>query len=256
VAAASRARQDEEFGKVRLLSRSIGQFGPTVLAAILISGCSSPALISTGQVAIMQPDTLPAPTEADLVAGTRRQLIGPGDTLSVDVFGLPELSRQVLVDANGDVALPLAGTIEVSGMAPEQIAHVVEERLRSGYVRAPQVTVGVVEMVSQAVIVSGEVKRPGFYPVIGKSTLMTAIARAEGTTSVADPKHVVVFRTVGGQQMAALYDLRSIRLGAYSDPQIYTNDVVVVGESTARALFPQIAQISSALLTPLVTVLR
>jgi len=85
--------------------------------------------------------------------------------------------------------------------------------------------------------------------------LPRAIARAQGLSDVADAKHVVIFRTVDSRRMAALYDLRSIRLGAYEDPEVYPNDVIVVGESEARRLFPQIMQGVSLLVGPLVTVL-
>ena len=87
-------------------------------------------------------------------------------------------------------------------------------------------------------------------------TLMRAIARAGGTSDFADATHVVVFRTVEGRPMAALYDLRAIRLAAYQDPDVYPNDVIVVGESQARRIFPQILQASGLLLTPVVALLN
>ena len=195
------------------------------------------------------------PPVADLIAGERPHYVGPFDEISVDVLGLPELSRQVRVDAAGHVAVPLAGSIDVTGKSPEELALVIEDRLRSSYVRDPHVTVTVTETVSQTMTVDGEVRTPGIYPVIGRMTLMKAIASAQGTSDIAQTSHVVVFRRVEGQQMAALYDLRAIRLGAYRDPDIYTIDVVVVGESNARRLFPQILQAAGLLMTPLVTVL-
>jgi polysaccharide biosynthesis/export protein len=227
-----------------------------LLSLLVLSGCASPKLIDTGEVAIVSPAGLPPPTEADLTAGVRPNLIGPGDSISVEVFGLAELSREVRVDAEGNVALPLAGTMSVLGKTPAEFSAEVEERLRANYVREPQVTVGVTQVVSQVVTVDGAVRRPGVYPVVGQMTLMRAIARAEGTTDFARTSHVVVFRTVEGQQMAALYDLRAIRLGAYQDPQVYTNDVVVVGDSAALRLFPSILQASGLLLSPLVTLLN
>ena len=208
-----------------------------------------------GPVSVVSPGELPAPAESDLMAGARPHLVGPGDTLSVNVLGLPELSEQVRVDSSGKIALPLAGSIDVRGLQPEEIARAVEVRLRSNHVRQPSVAVGILDIVSQAVTVSGEVKKPGVYPVIGPSTLMRAVARAEGTSDYANSRHVVVFRTVNGRPMAALYDLQAITLGASVDPQIYSNDVVVVGESTARRLFPQIASMAGLLVTPLVTIL-
>jgi len=225
---------------------------PVVLA---LAACSSPGLIDTGQVGITTPEALPPPTVADLTDGTRPHFVGPFDEIAVDVLGLPELSRQVRVDANGDVQVPIAGSVSVVGKSPEELATVIEDRLRASYVKNPKVTVTVTETVSQTITIDGEVRTPGIYPVLGRMTLIRAIASAQGTTDIADTNHVVVFRRVEGRQMAALYDLRAIRLGAYQDPQIYTNDVVVVGESNARRLFPQILQAAGLIMTPLITVL-
>jgi polysaccharide export outer membrane protein len=235
----------------RLVARLLA---PLPLLAIM--GCASPKMIDTGRVTIVEAEALPAPQQADLIVDTRPQLIGPGDVISVEVFGLSELSREVRVDSDGHIALPLAGALNVSGLNPETIARDVETRLQANFVRDPRVSVGIVEAVSQVVTVDGEVNRPGAYPVTGESTLMRAIARAQGASVNADAKHVVIFRTVEGQQMAALYDLRAIRLGAYADPQVYPNDVVVVGESTARRIFPVLANMSSLLISPLVAILN
>jgi len=223
--------------------------------ALVVTGCSSPKLAENGEVAVVSSASLPAPTEADLTLGARPHLIGPGDVVSIEVFALPELSREVRVDASGNVSLPLAGTVSALGSTPEELAAAVQSRLRANYVRDPRVTVGVVETVSQVVTLEGEVTRPGVYPVVGRMTLMRAIARAEGTSDIAAANHVVIFRTVEGQSMAALYDLRAIRLAAYSDPEVYSNDVIVVGESTARRVFPQIIQAAGLIMTPLITIL-
>jgi len=212
-------------------------------------------MIDTGAVGIVTPAELPPPTRQDQAGGERVHLVGPFDRLSVEVYGIADLTRSVQVDAGGQISLPLAGVLDVGGKTPPEIATLVEERLRAGYVREPQVTVSVLETVSQVVTVDGEVRTPGQYPVPGRMTLMQAIARAQGTSEFAATNRVVVFRRVDGHPMAALYDLRAIRLGAYDDPEIFPNDVVVVGESQARRIFPQILQAATLLITPLITIL-
>jgi len=47
-------------------------------------------------------------------------------------------------------------------------------------------------------------------------------------------KNVIVFRTVNGQKMAAMFDLQAIRSGRTPDPEIFGNDIVVVGESEVQ----------------------
>jgi polysaccharide biosynthesis/export protein len=228
------------------------------LCAFAVAGCSTsaPDMLNTGRVGIVDAGNLPAPNPTDIVASQRRPyVVGPLDKLTVEVMGIEDLTREVVVDPNGFIALPIAGSINVAGMTPAEIAAEVERRLAEGYVREPKVAVGMTETMSQLVTVDGEVGTPGIYPVVGRMTLMRAVARAGGTTEFADTNHVVVFREVGGQPMATLYDLRAIRLGAYEDPEIYPNDVLHVGESRASRLFPQIVTAAGILLTPLVTIL-
>jgi polysaccharide export outer membrane protein len=226
-----------------------------VMCGLALTGCASQRLAESGPVAVVSHEALPPPTAQDASGGLRAHLLGPGDRLSVEVFGLPDFTRAVQVDSSGQIQLPLAGTLDVAGKTPADLAAMVEERLRASYVRDPHVTVSLTEVVSQVVTVDGEVRMPGAYPVIGRMTLMRAIARAQGNNEFAQTSHVVVFRTVENRQMAALYDLRAIRLAAYEDPQIYPNDVVVVGESAARRIFPTAVQGVGLLMAPLITLL-
>jgi polysaccharide export outer membrane protein len=191
------------------------------------------------------------------VTDARPYLIGPFDELSVNVFGLPELSRQqVQADASGRISLPLVGTIEASGKTPQQLAQEIEQGLRKRFIRDPQVSVNLLETVSQVVTVEGEVQQPGLYPVIGRMTLLRAVATARGLTEQASRREVVVFRTVEGQKMAGLYNLDAIRRGTYADPEIFANDVVVVGESRSRRMFETILQTAPLLTTPLILLLQ
>src|SRR3569623_1885054 len=97
------------------------QISKPLSSAILLAlaGCASPHLATNGPVAVVSPGQLPAPAGSDLLAGARPHLVGPGDTLSVNVLGLPELSEQVRVDSSGKIALPLAGSSDVRGLQPE-----------------------------------------------------------------------------------------------------------------------------------------
>lgn len=227
-------------------------------AAIALAGCSVQPLGSIpSDVQVVQGTQLPAPERRDLFEQNRPYLIGPFDKLQIDVFGIEDLSKQeVQVDAGGKLSFPLAGTIEASGKTPSELEDLLEARLRGGYIRNPQVTVNLKETVSQVITVDGQVREPGLYPVIGKMSLMRAVATAKGTTEFAKLSDVVVFRTVNGQKMAALYNLTAIRRGNYADPELYANDVVVVGDSPARRLFRDFIAISPFLSTPIVLLLQ
>jgi polysaccharide biosynthesis/export protein len=207
----------------------------------------------SSKVEVPQSGVLPPPERADLFGQNRPYLIGPFDKLIIDVFGIDELSKkEVQTDAGGRISFPLAGVVEAAGKTPGELEQILEDHLRGRFVRNPQVTVNLKETVSQVITVDGEVKEPGLYPVVGRMTLMRAVATAKGADEFAKLQDVVIFRTVNGQKMAGMYNLTAIRRGTYDDPEVFANDVVVVGESRSRRLFKDGLQVLPAILTPLI----
>jgi polysaccharide export outer membrane protein len=67
---------------------------------------------------------------------------------------------------------------------------------------------------------------------------------------------VVILRTVDNQKMAGLYNVGAIRRGAYDDPAVYANDVIVVGDSPQRRLFRDVVALAPLLAAPLIAVLQ
>lgn len=228
-----------------------------LLPLVMLAGCAStPKLGGDPNLKIIQASELPAPDRMDLTSGTRSYFVGPFDKLTIDVFGIPELGqRDVQVDAAGRISFPLAGVVEVSGKTPAEIEELLAVQLRSNYVRDPQVTVNLKETVSQLLTIEGQVTKPGVYPVVGRMSLMRAMAIAGGTTEFSKLDDVVIFRTVGGERLAALYDLDAIRHGAYADPEVFANDVVMVGDSASRRFFKDVLAVTPLLTTPLVIAL-
>ncbi|KQM36648.1 hypothetical protein ASE59_15030 [Sphingomonas sp. Leaf10] len=199
---------------------------------------------------------MPAPDRGDLTAADRPALIGPLDTIQVDVFNIPDLSREMQVDASGRIAMPLAGTIDARGRTADELAQLIEAALRARYVRNPEVTVNIKSSVSQVVTIDGQVAEPGLYPVTNQMTLLRVIASARGLSEFARQDDVVILRTVGSQRMAGLYNIDAIRRGAYDDPPVYANDVVIVGDSPQRRLFRDFVSVSPLLAAPLIAVLQ
>lgn len=181
--------------------------------------------------------------------------VGPSDRLAISVYGVPDLSQTLQVDSSGRIAVPLAGALEVAGRTPEEISRDITQRL-STYVRDPQVSVNIEQSVGQVITLDGQVTEPGLYPVVGRMTLMRAIAAAKGASEFARLQDVVIFRTVGDQRMAALYNLAAIRRGTYPDPDVFAGDVIVVGDSPGRRLFRDILQASPLFVAPIVALLQ
>jgi polysaccharide export outer membrane protein len=230
---------------------------PAILLMLLGACSRTPPLQSSSAVTVVSSTELPPPNGAVATGAERPYLIGPFDKLKIDVFGIPELSDRIIqVDASGRASFPLAGSFQASGMTPQQLEDELERRLSGRYVRDPQVTVNLDETVSQVVTLDGQVTRPGLYPVVGRMTLMRAVATAGGASEFARLNDVVVFRTVGTQRYAALYNLALIRRGAYADPEIFAGDIVVVGDSQARRLFRDILAAAPLITAPIIAVLQ
>lgn len=229
-----------------------------VLVCALVAGCAGGQRpIGGSEVRLVQTSALPAPTGTDSVTESRPYVIGPFDKLRIDVFGIPELTARIVqTDAGGRISFPVAGVVDAAGKTPGELEIALRERLRAAYVRDPQVTVNLEQTVSQVVTIDGEVREPGMYPVIGRMTMLRAVANAKGMSEFAKLDEVVVFRTVGGQRYAALYDIGAIRAGTYADPEIYPNDVIIVGNSRARRVFKDFLQLLPALANPLILLLR
>jgi polysaccharide export outer membrane protein len=93
------------------------KFCTVLLVVFALSACARrEPLVSTDRLTVVQ-DTaaLPAPTRQDLTAPDRPALIGPLDTIQVDVFNIPDLSREMQVDASGGIAMPSLGASNGQG---------------------------------------------------------------------------------------------------------------------------------------------
>lgn len=234
------------------------KFCTAFLFVVALSACARrEPLVSTERLTVVEGTaTLPAPTRLDLTAADRPALIGPLDTIQIDVFNVPDLSREMQVDASGRIAMPLVGTVDARGKTAQELAATVETALRGRYVRNPEVTVNIKSSVSQVVTIDGQVVEPGLYPVTNQMTLLRAIASAKGLNEFARQEEVVILRNVAGRKMAGLYNIAAIRRGAYEDPPIYANDVVVVGDSPQRRLFRDFISLAPLLAAPLIAVLQ
>jgi polysaccharide export outer membrane protein len=171
----------------------------------------------------------------------RAYRIGALDSVDIEVFQEPELSAKSLeVDTAGKIALPLIGDVVAVGKTSTELASEIASRFNARFLKNAQVSVTVARSVSQKVVVQGEVAQPGVYEIKGRSTLLEAISMAKGETRVAAMKQVVVFRTVEGQRMGALFDVDAIRRGEASDPLVLGSDVIVVGFSRVKSAWRDI----------------
>ena len=202
---------------------------------VLLAACSS----AGGTRAAAAPDGgLPAPdttSASGAYRGATDYRIGAQDLLAISVFGVQELAKEVRVNSNGQISLPLIGGMMAGGLTIPELERELARKYADGYLQNPQVSVFVKEFTSQRVTLEGAVAKPGIYPITGRTTLLQAIALAGGIDDkIADLGGIVLMRQVDGKRMAAAYDLREVRRGVVADPVIYGDDIVVVEQSASK----------------------
>lgn len=211
------------------------------LLAMLLAGCagSGGTRRSAGNavagIDLPPPDTTAA---SGAYEGASDYRIGAQDLLQISVFGVQDLDKEVRVNSNGQISLPLVGGVMAGGKTIPELEADLAKKYADGFLQNPQVSVFVKEYTSQRVTLEGAVKKPGIYPITGRTSLLQAIALAEGVDDkIADLGGIVLMRQVGGRRKAAVYDLRLVRKGLVEDPQVYGDDIVVVEQSGSKSAF-------------------
>jgi polysaccharide export outer membrane protein len=160
------------------------------------------------------------------------------DLLQISVFGVQDLDKEVRVNSNGQISLPLVGGVMAGGRTIPELEAELAKKYADGFLQNPQVSVFVKEYSSQRITLEGAVKKPGIYPITGRTSLLQAIALAEGVDDkIADLGGIVLMRQVEGKRQAAVFDLRLVRKGMIDDPQVYGDDIIVVEQSGSKSAF-------------------
>lgn len=127
-------------------------------------------------------------------------LIGPEDTITIDVFDVPELSKfDVQVGNDGTITVPLIGAVKAAGLTQAQLRDELAKEWGVKYLNHPQVTLYLKELKSRPVYVIGSVAKPGVYYMTGRRTLLEVLAMAGGLAGggSAAGKHLYIERAAG-----------------------------------------------------------
>ena len=136
-------------------------------------------------------DNAPHPVAAAPAADA--SLLHTGDTVSITVFGQPQLTGEQLIDDRGEVSVLLAGRTKLAGLTPTAAEATLGERLgRGGIVVNPSVSIVVTHHLP--VYVVGEVAKPGSYDWPGDLRAINAVALAGGYTYRAKQSDLRVIR--------------------------------------------------------------
>ncbi len=152
-------------------------------------------------------------------------ILGPEDVLAVRVWTEPDASGLVTVRPDGKITLSLGGDIQASGLTPEQLSKKVAEVL-SNYINRPQVTVVVQAVYSKKYYISGEVNRPGAFPLVVPTTIVEALTQAGGFREFANQKKIIIMR--GAKRLTFNYKDYVKGKGLEQNIQLENGDHIVV----------------------------
>jgi polysaccharide biosynthesis/export protein len=202
----------------------------SLLVVLVLTGCAG----SRGGVTDpAMAGALPPPVVA--TAGHR---IAVDDLLEVTVLEAPELSRAYRVGTNGDIGVPLLGSVAVAGSTPREVEALLRSRLSERYMHDPQVSVELKEVSTHPIYVMGEVNRPGSFPLAGNRTMtvLQAVALGEGLAPLAAGDRAMVIRTTSsGERVKIAVNLPEVVGGRSPDVPLQANDVVFVPKDNTRA---------------------
>jgi protein involved in polysaccharide export with SLBB domain len=180
------------------------------------------------------PSSAPAGSNVAISAPTG-YVLSPNDQVAVEVFGEDDLRTNGRLNAEGNLSLPLLGSIRLSGLTLTQAASRLTELYGRDYLVSPKVNIMLIGYAKRRFTILGQVNRPGSYEMPegspGGIDLLEAIAMAGGYTRIAAPERVSVRRqSAGGDQVIKVNAKRLTRSGGESF-RVVPGDTITVGES-------------------------
>ncbi len=125
-------------------------------------------------------------------------VIGTDDVLIVMFRREKDMTAEVGVRPDGKITLPLLNDVQAAGLTPDQLRVRVTEAAKR-FVEDPSVTVMVKQINSRKVFVTGQVGKPGAYPIGDRMTVMQLISMAGGLSEYAKQKNIVIIREAGAR---------------------------------------------------------
>lgn len=186
-----------------------------VTAILFVAGAAiaQASVAAAGQAAApsasTSPARAPATTAAPVAVPPPGYVIGPDDVLSVVFWRDKDMSVEVAVRPDGRISLPLLNDVQAAGLTPPQLRDRLTDEAKR-YVEDPNVTVMVRQINSRKVYVTGEVVKPGPYPLTGPTTVLQMLATAGGLREYADEKNIVIVRVEDGRTHGYPFNYRDV----------------------------------------------
>ena len=216
-----------------MISKGLLVVAIAVLPGVLFSQSQNPVSEGSSQSPTSDSNAAaasaaPAPPTLSAPSG---YLLTPNDQVTVEVFGEDDLRTNGRLNGEGNLSVPLLGSVHLAGLTLSQAAAKLTELYGRDYLVSPKVNVSLIGYARRRFTMLGQVNRPGSYELPEGSpegiNLLEAIAMAGGYTRIAAPERVTVRR---GNKVLRVDAKRQAR-GTGETFIVKPGDAVTVGES-------------------------
>lgn len=168
---------------------------------------------------------------AEPAAAPRDYVLGAGDMVRISVYQNPDLSLEARISEGGSISYPLLGNVALGGLTAQQAEEAIANGLRQGqFVRAPQVSLLVLQVRGNQVSVLGHVNRPGRYPIDVNGMRLSELLALAGGVAPSGADLVTLSGTRDGRPVREQIDVPALLggQGASADPVLQHGDVLFV----------------------------
>lgn len=171
-----------------------------------------------------------APPQAVRPADTPASyVIGPDDLLAIVYWRDKEMSSEVRVRPDGRIAIPLINEVMAAGLTPEALQQKITQE-STKYMEDASITVVVKEINSLKVFITGEVNKPGPYPLTSATTVIQLISQAGGLKEYANSKNILIMRKEADRQVSLKFNYKEVAAGKnlQQNVELKPGDTVIV----------------------------
>jgi polysaccharide biosynthesis/export protein len=187
---------------------------------VVCAALSTVFAVSTGQAAGQTPArpgntsaASPAPPQIPAgVAAPPDYLIGADDVLQIIFWREKDMSVEAAVRPDGKVSVPLINEIQAAGLTPEQLRMNITQAATK-YIEDPTVAVVIKTINSRKVFITGQINKPGPYPLMQPLTVLQLITTAGGVLEFADAENIGIVRTVNGKPTRFRFNYKEVSKG-------------------------------------------
>jgi len=187
------------------------------------AGAAAPPVTPQAPVTPQPPVTPQGiPTPPDYVIGT-------DDVLTIVFWRDKDMSADVSVRPDGKISLPLINDIQAAGLTPEQLRLALTGAANK-FIEDPSVSVVVKALNSRKVFITGQLAKPGPYPLLSATTVLQMIATAGGLAEYAKSDKIIVIRTENAKTVSHKFNYKEVTEGKKLEQNIELKpgDTIVV----------------------------